>query len=341
MSELILFDGRVLSRDTITGVERYAAEIFEGVSTRKNTLLAHPKCGGTARDHIWVQAMLPLLATRLNATTVFCPVMDAPIFLANKIRLVVTIHDLAFLRNPEMYNSGFRLYYKSVMPFILRRANSIICLSNFEKEYISERFKVAPEKIHVVYHGVSDKFRQVQPKKKLILAVSARNKHKNIARLVSAFASIADKIPHKLVLVGPKRSIISDSENFDDILDVLRKKNKIIETGYVSDAELVEWYGKAEIFAFPSLFEGFGFPPLEAMASGCAVTCSQASVLPEICGGGAVYFDPTSIEDIASKLLLLATNEQIRNEMVKKGTSHASAFTWDRCIAQTLTALER
>lgn len=203
---------------------------------------------------------------------------------------------------------------------------------------MEREFPFAATKLRVVNSGIAEIFHQsvvFGEKEKIILAVASLNKHKNLVRLLKAFGLLMGRIPHKLVLVGGARNIVSTDSAIAEELKKL-PADRVISTGHVPDSELLDWYRKSEIFVFPSLFEGFGFPPLEAMASGCAVAASSSSCIPEVCGDGALYFDALSELDIAEKIVQLAEDSQLREDLINRGRSHARSFTWEATARKTL-----
>ncbi len=337
---MIIFNGRVLLRKQITGVERYAHELVTRLESRCKLKVAYPDKDSTLHAHLWVQTGLRKFAEDARASAVFCPVMDVPLFLSRKIKIVTTIHDLAFLRHPDLYSWKYNAYYKRVLPLIVSRADAIICISELERNNIAQYFPKAKNKLHVVYHGISSKFRVDMPKKKIILVVAAQNKNKNIVRLLQAFERVMHLIPHQLVLIGSSRSVISTDFLAEKMIGRLSSSGRFLATGYLPEEDLLRQYGESEIFAFPSLFEGFGFPPLEAMSAGCAVVSSGSSVMPEIYGDAAIYFNPNSLDDIANKLVRMATDKKLRDSLIPIGRARAGKFTWDRTVDETLSVIQ-
>lgn len=337
---MICLDGRVFRRTRITGVERYAHEIFAALAPMAEIEIIRPRPLNRHLEHIWVHTMLPLEAKRRGATVLWCPVTDAPILLDRKIRLCVTIHDVAYVRHPDMYSLSFRTYYNSVLPWITRRADSIVCISYSERDHIEDCFPHARGKTRVVYQGVSERFRTpTLPKEPLILSVSSLNKHKNLNRLLLAFRSMLDQIPHRLVLIGARSTVVSSDSEAIRLVREMEATGRVISPGYVSDEELAQWYARADIFVLPSLFEGFGFPPLEAMAAGCAVCCSCAPAMPEVCADAAVYFDPYSVEDIALTLLRVVRDDALKAKLRTAGDRRSRQFTWNRAAREMLEIL--
>jgi glycosyltransferase involved in cell wall biosynthesis len=335
-------DGRVFNHQDLGGVERYTHSIVEHLKPYAEIEVYQPKTKSRYSQHTWLQTGLWWKAERSGIDALFCPVMTGPFILPNSVPLVVTIHDLAFIRYPEMYGRAFRSYYRFTIPHVIRRASAIIALTNTERAEIEKTFPLSLGKIHVVHSGISEKFNQHSTflqKEKIILAVASLNKHKNISTLIKAFGLVLDKIPHKLVLVGGARSIVSSDNEIGKELSKL-PPDRVIATGHVSEDVLLDWYRRAEIFVFPSLFEGFGFPPLEAMASGCAVVASNRSCIPEVCGSGATYFEATDEKSLARKLIGVSSNPAMLSHLVDEGVKHSKKFSWNKAAEQTFDVIK-
>jgi glycosyltransferase involved in cell wall biosynthesis len=169
--------------------------------------------------------------------------------------------------------------------------------------------------------------------KPYLLTVGNVKPNKNLSRLVDAFNKIMDKIPNELVLVGKKSGFISGDE------EVLKKVNsfgqRIRMTGFVDDNELQNYYQHAEAFIFPSIYEGFGFPPLEAMATGTPVIASNAASIPEVCGDAALYFNPYDINDMANKIFQMVKNNDMKKEYINKGINQVKKYSWEKTAKKT------
>jgi glycosyltransferase involved in cell wall biosynthesis len=322
------FDGRVFKHRKISGVERYSGALLSELRKIIDVDVFTPASEHRHAQHLWVQTRLPVDVLTSRADVLFCPVMVGPVMLPKSIPLVVTIHDLAFLRFPDMYARAFREYYRFILPYVLRRADLIVALTQVESEHIESTYPFARNKVHVVPSGVEEKFRVLTDgRQPIILAVGSLNKHKNLSALIRGFSLVADRIAHNLVIVGGDRSVISSDSGIGEALRGL-PASRVSMLGYVSDDELLSWYGKADIFAFPSLFEGFGLPPLEAMAAGCAVVASNASCIPEVCGDGAYYFDPLSDVDIGRALLDMSCDSELKEGVRCRGREHSKKYSW-------------
>lgn len=335
------FDGRVFCHKKITGVERYARELYENISLLVDVQLFTPRSHNRYIQHLWVQTGLPLAAHRAEVDVLFCPVLAAPLILDRHIPLVVTVPDLSFLRFSDMYSWAFRNYYRWLMPLVLRKANLVLTISHTEQLNIIEHFPYVANKIKTIHLAVAEHFHdEGLAREPIILAVGSTNKHKNLATLLLAFAKIASLIPHNLVIVGGSRSIISADPRIDEAMRFV-PEGRVSLTGYISDVELAGWYNLADLFVFPSLFEGFGLPPLEAMACGCPVIVSDRSCLPEVCGNAAVYCDPEDIDEMSRTIVSVASDAPRKAALSKLGLQHAAVFTWQRTAEQTLTEIQR
>ena len=270
------------------------------------------------------------------------PHYNIPLFYRGKF--VVTIHDLTHLILPEFLPNKFAYYYaKFMIGHAVKRAEHIFTVSENTKKDIVRVFKVNPEKITVTYNGVDEDFRiknkeeieylyekfHIPRGKKIIMYVGNLKPHKNLGRLLEAFQLLESKEDKTLLLVGKAFKSV-DLEKKEEELKI---KPKVIHTGYVTKNELVDLYNLADLFVFPSLYEGFGIPPLEAMACGTPVICADNSSLPEVVGNKAVMFDAKSIEQIAESIKeqIYVKEKQDKNLLVK----HAKMFSWNELIKRT------
>jgi len=261
---------------------------------------------------------------------------------------VLTVHDLIALDHPKYCKNENALYFRLCLPRSIKKADRIIAVSYTVKEDILRRFKIDPEKISVVYHGVDTSFKKIvareildrvrrkyQIPQQYILFVGNLEPKKNLVRLIDAFLLLKKKnvIPHKLVIVGQdgwkSEQIYKRLENSDQTSD-------IVCTGYVDREDLPAIYSMSALFAFPSLYEGFGLPVLEAMACGTPVLISNRGALPEIAGNISPQVDPTSVPDIAAGLLKCLSDEVLRARNVRHGLERVKTFTWENTAWQTL-----
>ena len=259
---------------------------------------------------------------------------------------VTTIHDMTIKAYPETVRLASRVMARLNLRTTCRRATRIITSSEFSKSEIIKYFKVAPEKISVLYSGVDLKVykpceaesvkeavkRKYRIEDDYYLYLGTLEPRKNIERLILAYAMLKEKnknIP-KLVIAGKKGWM------YDDIFKVVSEKGleqDVIFTGYVESEDAPILMSAAVAFVFPSLYEGFGMPPLEAMACGTPVITSDCASLPEVVGDAAILVDPYSVEGIAEALEKLYTDKGLCDTLVKKGLERAKLFTWDKMSA--------
>jgi glycosyltransferase involved in cell wall biosynthesis len=300
------------------------------------------------RDIIWTFYKLPKLKEVHESMLLHSPAILAP--LRCKVPLVVTIHDLYVIRSPQSFSSWHSNLMKNTLPNIVQRADKIISISNFTKSEILNIYPEVPEsKISVTLQGVNNRFKvlpkdmaeKVKHKFKLnkpyVLTVSTIEPRKNLPNLVKAFSNISFKIEHDLVIVGAYGWKNSELE---EILSRLNDRSRIRFLGYVEPEDLPNLYNLAHVFVYPSLYEGFGMPPLEAMACGCAVITSDNSGLREVVDNSAIKIDPLNVEEIGEAILDVIRNESLRLQLINRGLERARRFTWESCARETLSVYE-
>lgn len=275
-----------------------------------------------------------------------------------KGKFVATIHDLTLLFYPDTAKKTSFLKksaFKYVMKKTCQDAEKIIVDAENTKKDILKVFKINPEKIKVIYLAADDKifaevnkdniekikqqyaistFRHATP---VLLYVGQFRPHKNIPSLISAFNILRKEMDCKLVILGkpdPKH------QRFFDLLNESEYKKDIILPGFVSNEELASWYKIADLFVFPSLYEGFGLPGLEAMAAGTPVVASNTSSLPEVYQNAAIYFDPLKPEDIAGKIKEILGDDKLRQELISKGKLLLRNYSWQKTAIETLKVYE-
>lgn len=259
---------------------------------------------------------------------------------------VVTIHDAYHLAFYDQLSIFQKIYAKFFLNGALTKSHKVVTVSDFSKseilKYTSEKFE---SKIRSIHNGVSGTLQKkqnnvveqtVEIQKNFILLVGNVKPHKNLKRAILAFKKVINQniasVPSNLMLtiVGKKDGFINgDSDIQTMFVNDAELSNRIIFTGHVSDLELENLYKNALCLIFPSIYEGFGFPPLEAMVFGCPTITSNAASMPEVCGDATLYFDPYDIDDMAQKITEILSSDQLRNEMVEKGYEQTKKFTWD------------
>lgn len=261
--------------------------------------------------------------------------------------LAVTVHDMSHLVVEEIAgNWKKRRYAEAMYRAIRKRAALILTVSDFSRSELLRLTGPGRRAEMVTTHlGVADQWREAARtpatrNRPYLIHVGNVKPYKNLPRLVEAFLSVREQIPHDLVIVGQSEGLITgESPRF---FETVRAAGSRIElTGFISQAELMSLVGHADALVMPSLYEGFGLPPLEAMAAGVPVAVARSASLPEVCGDAALYFNPLSIEDIAAKLVSIAVDDQLRRSLVCKGLDHSRSFTWERCAGATSFALRQ
>ena len=307
------------------------------------------------------------IVRRQSLDVFFAPANTLPIFYNGKS--VVTVHDLAIYRHPEWFPSGQIFSTKFLFPHSLRKANKIMAVSQATKKDIVEIFKIDPQKIEVVYEGVDlEKFKPAEDKnavctdvgrryiitKPYVLFLGTLEPRKNLVRLIQAFTNSRELVNgYQLVIAGGKgwhyNQIFEEAKRVQTSTQRGRiSKNprdptpgmgtsetpEIIFTGYVSDKDKVKLLQAAEVFVFPSLYEGFGLPVLESLACGTPVVCANTSSLPEVGGDVPVYVDPLEVAAISSGLSQVLNSETEKQRQRQAGPIQAQKFSWQGAAAQ-------
>lgn len=276
------------------------------------------------------------------------PHYNAPWFLPKNS--VVTVHDLTQFIFPEFFGRIKPIAAKIVLKNALKKAGRIIADSESTKRDLEDHYPQFADKIKVIYPGISGYFKPLSKnnisafkKNKgisdYILCVGNRKATKNINRLLEVFSIIKKRHNNlQLIIIGEKFSKV---DGVDAMIKQLSLKDDAVkEVVKASDEELLNYYCGAKALIHPSLYEGFGFTPMEAMACGIPVVVSNTSSLPEICGDAAMYFDPYSASDMAEKINFVLENVEIRKTLIEKGLNRSRLFTWDRCSENTLKVFE-
>ena len=346
----IYINGRFLSQ-RVTGVQRYAREIVtaldkllqEGKNEDEWCILAPKniiddlpiekiklKVCGFSTGHLWEQVELPFYAKDgflLNLCN--C----APLI---KKKQLLIIHDAAIAAYPQAYSWKFRVWYRVMHTVCGKRTEKIVTNSEFSKTELQKYFNINPNKIRVVYGGIEHMDRMKEDdsiieelnlsKGGFVFAVSSKNPTKNFPLVLKAARLLPDV---KFVIAGGSNNAVFASDNSEFL-------NNVTYTGYVSDEKLISLYRHAAVFVYPSLYEGFGIPPLEAMSQGCPVIVSDCASLPEVCGGNALYCQSNNGDDLADKIIGVLLGENILEFDAQK---IKEKYVWERsakCICDIL-----
>lgn len=300
----------------------------------------------TPERFMWDQFRFPSIAKHLHADILHQPCFSAPVF-HNKMKVVVTIHDLIAIRFGKDIPFFSRQFFGRWMPFSYRFADKIIAVSEHTKKDIVKFLHVPENKIQVIYSAVSENFNDkiskdevVSIKKKYhtgekyFLHTGTLNPRKNLEFLVKVYAEILkSNNEYNLVITGKKGWYY---EGLFSLIKNLGLEKKVIFTGYIPDEDAPILYKGASIFLFPSLYEGFGFPPLEAMATGTPVISSNTSSLPEVVGKAGILISPHLEADWVYAVKKLIDNKNLHRQMSLAGLDQAKKFSWKKCALETL-----
>lgn len=344
---MFVVNGRYLTQKA-TGVHRYAFEICNKlhemgvdfhVAVPKEI---HPdykfsfkvvKCG-SFNTHLWEQISLPRYLKHIGSPLLISFTGCGPLNYSNQI---MTIHDVSHERYPEWFSKNYYRFYHYMMPRIGKKAHAVLTVSEFSKKEIVDTLGINAEKIHVVhsnvpFHNKPSKeeilsFTRNPEAEKYILAVSSMDPRKNFIRLVEAFDKIKDKSV-KLYIIGMSFKAF----NTPDLQKLIGENVHL--PGYISDEKLQTMYQNALLSVYPSLYEGFGLPPLESMTYGCPVINSDIPALREVSQDAALYVDPYNVDDITQKIEQLLVDEPLRKELQEKGLLQIKKYSWDKSAKQ-------
>ncbi|MDJ0950172.1 MAG: glycosyltransferase family 1 protein [Alphaproteobacteria bacterium] len=359
LPEKIYINGRFLTQP-LSGVQRFAEEVVKGLD---RALARDPGClpfeqitlivpkgarrlveleniavieAGLLSGHFWDQLDLARLA---HDGFLLSLCNSGPILHG---RQILAVHDAAVFANPENFSSSYRILHRTLEPLLARQSVALITVSKFSRRELSHYCGVPEEKFHIVQNGADHILSQepdnsVIHKNKLqesrfLLAVGNISRNKNVNLIIQAFRRMRRDDLSLVVVGGEGRPFAQSIPDVD---------NEIVSAGYVTDQELRALYENALGFVFPSLYEGFGIPPLEAMLCGCPVIVSRAAALPETCADAALYCDPSDPGSLADRIQELADQPGLRDNLRSRGRQHANRFTWERATSQLINVMKQ
>lgn len=362
----VLIDAHMVGEGE-TGNETYIANLLRGLA-RVNTedtfcvAAAHPDAvaplivGGRGFKIVPVSVNplrrlvreLPALAARLRPSAV-CVTYAGPLFL--QCPMVVVVHDVAYKRHPEWFSPRDRLVLNAGVGLTVRKAAAVITVSEFSKREIQAFYRLPAPSIHVTYEAASLQFDAIDRgdstihsrygiRKPYILAVGNLQPRKNLLRLIEAFGRLVAcrDFVHHLVLVG--KAQWRESE-IGVMIRRLGLAERVLATGYVAGEDLPAIYRGAELFAYPSLYEGFGLTVLEAMACGTPVLTSNVAAIPEVAGRAARLVNPLSVDELTQAMADICAQPEQRAQLRQKGLAQTQQFSWDRTARQTIDIWHR
>ena len=295
----------------------------------------------------WDQVTIPGIVRRENLDLVFNPKLSIPLFAGCKTVLIS--HGGAHFVVPEAFPWYDRAYFTLANRLYFQRASAIIAVTQLGAQEIVKYMRVNPNKVHPIHESYNERCRvfpkqdlatakqKYQLPKQFVLWVGGISPLKNIGNLLRAYAQVASEFPHQLVMAGFLRWKFSKDM---DLVDELGLRDRIVFPGYVQPDDIPALYNLASAFVFPSLYEGFGLPILEAMACGCPVITSTTGYAPEVAGDAAILVDPHQPAQIADAMRTVLKDDARRSQMVQAGLRWVQEFSWKKCAAETIALFE-
>jgi glycosyltransferase involved in cell wall biosynthesis len=326
----------------LRGVQRYTAQVQRRLADRVTAVAPRSPMQGV-RGHLWEQTVLPRM---IGDALLWSPANTGPLTIANQ---VLTVHDLGSLEHPEWYSRLFATWYRWLMPELLKRVRRVITVSRFSRERLLGLINIDQSKVVVVPGGVDaifcprpqEEIARVRndlgiPSPHYLLSLAALEPRKNLPRLLAAWSSCVARLPEEIWLVIAGASA---PRNVFNHLELGELPARVHLVGFVADADLPALYSGALAMVYVSLYEGFGLPALEAMASGTVPIVSSNTSLPEVVGDGGLYVDPFDIEQIAAAIEHLIDDSEHRAVLRARATLQSRHFSWERTALQTWTVL--
>lgn len=304
-----------------------------------------------SKDTFWEDVYIPNVISDMSIDVYFVPQNGIGLPSEKNCKFFITLHDVIPYKMPETVGPQYLEIYLREIPKLLNRVDGIITVSNYSKEDISKTLGFDESKIHVTHLAAEDFYypmdketcmsfvkRNYGIEEDFILYVGGFSPRKNIKGIIQAFSLLKEKYksPIKLVILGKKGRSYYD---YRDLAYKLNLKDDVVFTGYVPVEELPIFYNAAKIFIYPSFYEGFGLPPLEAMACGTPTIASNKTSIPEVLGDDALYIDPYDVDDIKEKMLLLLSDQNLYNKMILKSLKRSSIYSWKKTTIETIEIL--
>lgn len=312
------------------GVEDIPTELDEYTHVRSAREPAPTHSGLTA--HRWEQTTLPRALNQSEIDVFHTPAGQPP--LLARVPLVTTIHDISPITHPEWFSRGYAGLYRVLTPLAVRKSERIITVSEFAREEIISEYPYAAGKTEAIYNGLTPPAEteasvDAVTEGEYLLFVGSLNKRKNLKTLLQAYEQYRTRVddPLTLTLVGPEKSVFAETE--------IPVNSGVQTLGFVSDEELGWLYQNAAAFVFPSLYEGFGLPILEAMSAGTPVLTSDLGAMAEVADEAACLVSPSQPGSLAEGIELIGHDDDYRQQLIQNGCDRADAFTWERTAAQT------
>jgi glycosyltransferase involved in cell wall biosynthesis len=303
---------------------------------------------------LWDQLGVPWITRNKSLDLIFNPKFTIPFF--HKAKKIWVFHGSEWFVIPEVFQWHDQLYTKLVVPLYCKRADAFIAVAEAVKQDALRFVKLDPNKIFTIHNGYdpkkfyfihdTERLKAVKTRyqlpEKFILWVGQIGTRKNITRLLRAFAQIAHEYPHDLVFAGEQRAKQNSKEAMSEIATIrqlgLEKRIKFL--GWVEHTDLPAVYRLADLFAFPSIYEGFGIPLIEAMACGCPIVTATTCAPPEVVDGAGYLVDPLDVDAIAQGMRVVLSDSVLREKMIARGLERAKDFGWEKCARQVLAVFD-
>lgn len=331
---MLYINGRSLKNSKITGVQRYTLEIAPKLSINCKIVNPSEKYSSSMFGHAWEQLILPY---RVNGI-LWSPANVGPIVYKNQ---VVTIHDLAVFDHPEWFTKEFKLMYYLLLPRLTKRVKHILTVSEYSRQRLVQQFDISPAKITAIPLAAAAQFKPVDEEEilqarieygwpdRFLLSVGSLEPRKNLGRLLRAWEAWSNRPKDLRLLVVGAAGRVFAGQGFDRVPDGVQL------LGHVEDSDLPSLYAAAEAMIYPSLYEGFGLPPLEAMACGTPVITSNTTSLPEVVGDAALLINPYLEVALIHAMQQITEQPQLRAELSERGLERSKLFSWERTAAET------
>ena len=347
MNNKIYINARFLTQK-LTGVQRFAYEISKNLSVilKDRIVLIVPKSSkilscykrdfiikrvGVNKGHIWEQIDLFIFLKNKKNPLLLNLTNSGPILYSNQVS---TVHDISFYFNKDWFPLMYRILYKFITPRLIEKSFKIITVSEFSKKTIADYFKINKNKIIVINNAVSLNIHEkniVSLSEKYLLFVGAGSKRKNLKNVLKAFSEIS--------LKGLKIKIVGLGSSYNQNNKLFNNKNIEILNN-INDEMLINLYSNAQMLIFPSFYEGFGIPPLEAMQFKCPVIASDIPVFKEVYGDAAIYVNPNSINEIKDSILKVLNDKDLRDLLIDKGLKQCKKYNWNNSAIKLIESLK-
>jgi glycosyltransferase involved in cell wall biosynthesis len=326
----------------LTGVQRYAQELCRRLNGLVEPVVPRQPLQGI-KGHLWEQMVLP---KRVRGQLLWSPANTGPIAIS---RQVLTVHDVASLDHPEWFGPRFAGWYRWMTPMLVKRVSRVITVSEFSKQRLVELTGIAESRVVVIPNGVDDRFHP-QPDEEIgrvrrklripsecyLLSLGSIEPRKNLATLLKSWRVAMQRLPQELWLVVAG---VAGSDRVFQGSGIETVPERVMFSGFVNDEDLPGLYSGATALAYPSVYEGFGLPVLEAMAAGCVPIAANSTALPEVVGDAGMLVDPADIEELAEAIVRIAEDTELRATLRARGIARSAGFSWERAADSTRLVL--